>query len=330
MNVVSRKWASAATASGLVALTFISACGSLGTTPSGSSPPEKANLVVAAVPAEASTPLYVAQQRGIFAAHGLNVTIKPIVSTSGVIPQMLNGTYDIVSGQVTTFIAAQAQGGGQFRVIAAGLQLSSSVDQLVTLPGSNVTNAGDLAGQAIAVNAVAGNGVLLTDQALSVYNLAPGMVTYKVMSFAQMSGALSAHQVAAAYCADPYCSQMEQQIGATQIADLNQGSVQGYLIGAFSTTDSWLKQHPRTAAAFTASISAASDLLDGSPAVADQAFRTSLGVTPQIASVMAPGTFPDTVTQNQLAQIANLMVQFGELNPNVDINAVVNALLGAP
>jgi len=330
MDVARRRWVRTAAISGLAGLTFVSSCGAPRTTPSRSSPPEKADLVVGAVPVEASTPLYLAQQRHIFAAHGLNVTIKPIVSTSGVIPQLLNGTYDVVSGQVTTFIAAQAQGGGQFRVIAAGLELSSSVDQLVTLPESHITNAGDLAGQVIAVNATAGNGVLLTDEALSVYNVPPGRVTYKVMPFGQMSDALAAHQVAAAYCADPTCTEMEQQIGATQIADLNQGGVQGYLIGGFSTTASWVKQHPRTAAAFAAAIRTASDLLDSNPAIAAEAFRASLGVTPQLATLMAPGVFPGAVTVNQLTEVATVMTQFGELNPDVNVSAVVNALLGVP
>jgi NitT/TauT family transport system substrate-binding protein len=329
MDVVTRKWARAAAASGLAALTLVSGCGSPRST-SGSSEAPKTNLVVAAVPVESSIPLYLAQERGIFAAHGLNVTIKPIISTSLVVPQMLNGTYDIVSGQVTTFIAGQAEGGGQFRVIAAGLQLTTSVDQLVALPTSNITDPGDLAGQTIAVNAATGNGELLTDAALSAYNITPGMVTFKVIPFAQMSAALSAHQVAVAYCANPYCTLMEQQIGAVQIADLNQGGNQGYLIGGFSTTDAWMKQHTRAAAEFSASISQANNLLNSSPTVADQAFQTGLGITPQLASLMAPGIFPSAVTPNQLTQVANLMIQFGELNPDVNVSATVNALLAAP
>lgn len=323
-----RNRVTAAVISGVIALALVSGCATK--TASGASIPlRKTDLVVGAVPAQAAAALYVAQERGIFAAHGLQVTIKPIVSTSDVVPQLSSGTFDIVSGQVTTFIAAQAEGVGQFRVIAPGLELGSDVDELVTLPTSQIASPGQLAGQTIAVNAATGNGVLLTDEALSIYNVPAGLVTDKVMPFPQMSHALSAHQVAAAYCAEPYCTEMEQQIGATQLTDLNQGSAESFLIGGFSTTAAWLHRHERAAAEFVASINEAGDLLQNTPAVAARAFQASLGVSEQVASLMADGDFPGTVTRSQLLQIAALMIQFGELSPGVDTNAVASALLGS-
>src|SRR5215469_16448520 len=95
---------------GILSLALAAACGSSNspTTPR-SGALEKTNLVVGAVPAETSTALYIAQERGIFAAHGLHVKIQTIVSTDDVVADLLHGSVDVASGQVTSFIAAQAQ-----------------------------------------------------------------------------------------------------------------------------------------------------------------------------------------------------------------------------
>ena len=109
---------------GILPLALASACGSSNssTTPGSSgSKPEKTSLVVGAVPAETAAALYLAQERGIFAAHGLHVTVKPITSTLEIVPDMVHGSIDIASGQIPSFIIAQAQGVGSLHLLASGL-----------------------------------------------------------------------------------------------------------------------------------------------------------------------------------------------------------------
>jgi NitT/TauT family transport system substrate-binding protein len=321
----------AAAGLGCLTLALVSACGTPSSGSADSSgPPEKPNLVVGAVASVGSTALYVAQERGIFAAHGLHVTIKTITSTSGIIPDLLDGRLDVATGQVTTFIAGQANGAGQFRVIASGLQIGQNTEQLVTLATSQFSSPTQLAGRVIAINAATGNGVLLTDDLLGVYNVAPAQVTYKVVPFQDMAAALSSHEVDAAYCSEPWCTEMEQQIGATELADLDQGAVQGWMISGYTVTSSWLKKYPRTAAAFAASIEEASNVADTDPAAVQQAFRASLDISQQVASVMSTGSFPTSVAQDELSQVADLMTQYGELSPNANVTAVVNALSAGP
>jgi NitT/TauT family transport system substrate-binding protein len=311
---------------GCLGLLLASSCGG---SPSGSASSgrlEKTHLVIGAVQVESSSPLYLAQERGIFAAHGLSVTIKPIISTADIVPQLLNGTYDVVSGQITTFIAAEGQGAGQFRVLASGIALGPGVDQLMALKSSQIASAGQLAGKVIAVNAATGNGKLLTDNLLGTYDIFPSQVTYKVIPFAQMGAALASGEVDAAYAAEPWCTTMAQQIGAVDIGDLDQGASQGFLIGGYTATASWVKKYPRTAAAFTASIEEAAQVSDSDPAAIQEAFRVSLKVSEQVASVMATGQFPIGVSGARLTQIADLMIQFGELSPQANVATITNSL----
>jgi len=310
---------------GILSLALASACGSSNSPTTPGSALEKTNLVVGAVPAETSTALYIAQERGIFTAHGLHVKIQTIVSTDDVVADLLHGSVDVASGQVTSFIAAQAQGLGPFRVLASGLEMGPRVDEMVALKSSDIGSAGRLKGKTIAENAQSGNGELLTDALLTDYNVKLTAVALKVIPFASMAAALAAHRVDAAYCSEPYCTEMQQQDGAMVVGDLDQGRAQGLLIGGYTATASWLKRYPHTAAAFAASIAEASEVADTSLAAAQHALIANLHINPTVADVMATGTFPTSVDPVKLQQVADLMLQFGELRSRFNATALTRS-----
>jgi NitT/TauT family transport system substrate-binding protein len=266
--------------------------------------------------------MYIAEQRGIFKAHGLHVTIQTIVSTDDVIPDLLHGSVDVAGGQVTSFISAQAKGLGPFRVLASGLALTANVNEIMALPSSGITSAADLKGKTIAVNAATGDGVLLTDAILAANNIKPSQVTLKTIPFTAMSAALAAHQVDAAYVTAPYGTEMQQKLGATEVANLDQGPGQGLMIGGFTVTSAWLAKYPHTAAAFAASIDEAAKIADTDHAADVKAFEAYLHATANVAAAMPAGNFPTTVSATELQQVASLMSEFGELKPGFDVSAL--------
>src|SRR6516164_4337374 len=71
-------------------------------------PVELHNVTVGAVPVADAAALYIAQQRGLFQAQGLNVTIKTIVSGADAITGQLAGRYDVVFGNYVSYILADA------------------------------------------------------------------------------------------------------------------------------------------------------------------------------------------------------------------------------
>jgi NitT/TauT family transport system substrate-binding protein len=307
---------------GVLTMTLASACSSSRAPSASTTKLEKTNLVVGALPAESMTPMYVAEQRGIFKAHGLHVTIKTITSTDQTVPDLTHGALDIAGGQITTFISAQAKGLGPFRVLASGLALAPHVNEIMVKPSSGITSPSDLKGKTIAVNAITGDGELLTDALLADYNLKPSAVSYKVIPFGDMQAALAAGDVDAAYVTEPYATEMEQGLGATALADLDQGAGQGLLIGGFTATTAWVAKYPHTAAAFTASIEEASSLADSDLTADQKAFEKYLDVQAQVATVMAVGTFPTSVSNAQLTQVGDLMSEFGELKTGFGVQAL--------
>jgi NitT/TauT family transport system substrate-binding protein len=304
--------------------TLASACG--GSSTSSASPHgglEKTDLVIGQVPSEGNSALYVAEQRGLFAAHGLHVKLEAIQSSATIIPGLLHGSIDISAGQLTAFMGAQEQGIGRFRVLASGLEIGPNVNELMALKSSGITSPAELKGKTIAVNADVGNGVLLTDSALSAYGVKPSQVSLVTIGFPDMAAALAAHRVDAAYETQPYVTEMEQQIGATVVADLDQGAGADYMITGYTVTTAWATRYPKTAAAFAAAIDQANQVLDTDPAAARTAWETYLKVSPKVADVMATGKFPASVSVTRLQQLADLMFEYGELKSKFNAAALV-------
>jgi NitT/TauT family transport system substrate-binding protein len=263
--------------------------------------------------------MFIAQEQGIFAKHGLHVTVKSITSTTTIVPDMLSGGVDIASGQIPTFIAAQAQGVGSFHLLASGLTLSPGVNEILALKSSGITSPSQLKGKTLAVNAPTGDSALLTDVVLADAGVSPSQVTHKVIPFTDMGVALSQHEVDAIYCTEPTCSAIKAKYGAQLVADTDQGAAQGMLTAGYTATTAWMKKYPKTAAAFTASILEASKIADSNRADLSKALVASLHITPAVAGSVAIGTFPTSVNQAKLQQVVNLMVKFGELKGSFNV-----------
>jgi NitT/TauT family transport system substrate-binding protein len=269
--------------------------------------------------------MFIAQERGIFAKHGLHVTVKSITSTTTIVPDMLSGAVDIASGQIPTFIAAQAHGVGSFHLLASGLTLGPGVNEILALKSSGITSPAQLKGKTLAVNAPTGDSALLTDVVLADAGVSPSTVTHKVIPFTDMGVALSQHEVDAAYCTEPTCTVIKAKYGAVVIADTDQGAAQGMLTAGYTATTAWMKKYPKTAAAFAASILEASKIADSNRADLSKALVASLHITPAVAGSVAIGTFPTSVSQAKLQQVVNLMVKFGELKGSFNVASLTKS-----
>lgn len=326
MRIASPRRAGAIAVLSILPLALAAACGSSGgSTGASSSKLEKTTVVVGAVPAETNTALYLAEDRGIFEAHGLTVKIESTASSALLVPDMMHGTIDVSAGQIAALIAAESQGEGPFRVLASALELTPGVNEIMTLKGSGINSVAELKGKTVAVNSTSGNGPLLTDAVLATYSLKPSAIAYKQIPFPSMGAALASKAVDAVYCTQPYCQQIAQQQGGRVVADLDQGSAQGLLIAAYTVTNSWAAKYPKTATAFTASIVEASRLADTDPAAVQQALEKHLGIQKTVAQVMATGNFPTSVDIVKLQQVEDLMLRFGQLKKSVNVNALVGS-----
>lgn len=274
---------------------------------------EKTNLVVAAVPAADSAGLYVAQQQGFFSAAGLNVKIATVVSSATAINGQLNGQYDITSGNYVSYILAAAQQHADLRVIAEGSIMQPHAQEILTPAGSPITTIAALRGKTIGVNVKDNIGTLLVGTALEENGVPVADAHLKPIPFPDMATALQKHEIDAAWLPEPFISSAEEQIGAQQLFDVDQGATANFPIAGYVATKTWMQKYPRTLAAFTAALEKGQALADSSRADAERGMQTFAGVDLATAAIMAFPSYPLGVDRIRLQRVADAMQQFGLL-----------------
>jgi NitT/TauT family transport system substrate-binding protein len=300
------------------------ACGGSGSgRPASALGPEKPDVVVAVVPAEAQAGLYIAQAKGLFARAGLHVTIKPVVSGIDVIPAMLHGSVDITGGQYPSFIGAQAAGIAKMRILAAGFSLGPNVNELLAAPGARIRTPADLKGKIIAVNALNSVSSDLVYTALAPYGITPDQVHLVVLPFPAMPAALAAGKITAAYLTEPFVTEAVRKYGAEEVADLDSGPTQNLPLTGYGVLASWAARYPRTAAAFTKAVEEGNAIAATNLATLQQVLGQVLHLSPDISGVMATGAFPTSVNAVQVQRVADMMLQYGQLKQRFNVNSLI-------
>jgi NitT/TauT family transport system substrate-binding protein len=286
---------------------------------------EETTIVVGAVPAIDTAGLYIAQQRGYFAAAGLHVVIEPIVSSELAISRQLAGRYDITFGGYVSYIQADAENNAGLRIIAEGSVMGTGEQGLLTMPGSPITSVARLKHATIALNVVNNVGTILVGSALASYGLPLSSVKFVSVPFPDMAAALEHHQVNAAWMPEPFVSSAEEILGAQDISDLDFGGVAGFPLVGYAATGAWIRRNPGTEAAFLRALEAGQEVADTNRTAVGQAMEAFLKVPPVTAAVMALPQFPvGGVDRVRLQRVADAMVQFGMLKRSFNVSQMVS------
>ena len=286
--------------------------------------PEKTTIVVGAVPAVDTAGLYIAQQRGYFAAEGLRVKIEPIVSSELAISRQLTGIYDITFGGYVSYIQADAGQGADLRIIAEGSLMGPDEQGLLTMPGSRITTLTGLRGATVALNVVNNVGTILVGSALKAVGLSPSAVKFVQIPFPDMAAALKRHQVDVAWMPEPFVSSTEEQFGAQDISDLDSGAVAGFPLVGYAATRAWEQRYPRTEAAFLRALAEGQEVADNDRAAVEQAIEAFLAVPPQVTAVMAlPQYMLGGVDRARMQRVVDAMQRFGMLKQPFNVGRMI-------
>ena len=300
---------------------------------SGSAAPgglEQTNLNVAAVPAVDSAALYIAKQRGLFAAEGLRVSILPATSGKTAINDQLAGKFAVTSGNYVSYILANADPQrvqlskpADFRVLAPGSIMEANNQDIMVLPGSNIKTVSQLKGKTVAVNVTQNIGQLLVSSVLSDNAVPAGSVHFVAIPFQNMTKALQNHQVDAIWAPEPFITEAEENAGAIPLADSNQGTTENLPISGYMVTASWLKKNPNTAAAFRRALLRAQAIAATDPGAVQQGMEAFAKVPPKTASIEADPQFPTQSNAALLARLEALMLHFNMINQQYSVSQMI-------
>jgi NitT/TauT family transport system substrate-binding protein len=311
-----------------VAIAVLAGC-SGGASGGGSGGPlEKTNIVVDAFPAIDSAGLFIAEQRGLFKAQGLNVTIKLASTSQAAINGQLAGTYDITSADYVTYVDNALLDKAPLRIVAESSVLQPNVLTLLVKAGSRVQSVQQLKHQVVSVNAPNDIGTLLVDSLLTDNGVPLNSVTFNNnVAFPDVGQELSSGKVDAAFAPEPFVSLDGMQAGTEVLADLDQGGSAGFPIQGVAVTQSWARANPNTLAAFERAYTQGQQIADTDRSAVELAIEQFLGLPKLAAALVSLPNFPTGVDPVRLQRLVDAMVRFGLLGKQY-ANFKISTIIG--
>ena len=309
-----------------IAVTMLAAGCSSGGSGGGPGPLklEKTNIVVNAFPAIDSAGLYIAKDKGLFAAEGLNVTIVPVnpdaapPTTQVLINGQVSGKWDITAGDYVTYIQNQLGAGvtkQDLRIVAESSFLQPNVLTVMVKGDSPISQVSQLKGKNVSVNGRNDIGTLLIDSLLVSHGLTPQQIHYTTVPFPGVATALTTKgsNLTAAFAPEPFVSFGEAAAGLQELADLDQGSTQDFPVQGFAVTAQWAQKYPNTLKAFTTALAQGQQIADTDRAAVETAIEKYLRIDAQSAAFISLPAFPLNVDAVRLQRVVSTMTRFNLL-----------------
>jgi NitT/TauT family transport system substrate-binding protein len=283
---------------------------------------EKTDIKVGVLPVLGVAPLYIALEKGYFKDEGLNVTPETFKSGADAIPAMTGGSIDAVFTNYISLFTAQAKNVAKFRVIAEASTSAPNSFGIYVMPNSPIKDTRELAGKRIGVNAPNNIATVLVNETLKSAGVDTTSVQFVVQPFPAMGTVLEKGEADAAMLPEPFITQLSIQLGLKRIVDAGIGTLDGLPIDGYAATEGWVKQNPKTAAAFQRAIQRAA----GTAADRSEVEKVVQGyakVDKNTAALVAPLQYPTSINPTRLQRVADLMVSQKLLDKKLEVGPFV-------
>lgn len=322
----------------------LAACssGGSGSGTGATAPPEQSNITIDVVPTADAAGLYIAYDNGFFRQQGINLKIVTIGGGEYGMGDLQTGKAQLVEGNYVSFILAQIAGTFaapnpsnpaatlpakpiNMRMIADTSQLQAGNQALYVLPDSPYKSVADLVKDhvTVGVNTLHNIGSVLLGSLLVADGYQPGALRQVPEVLPNMPELLEKHAIAAAWLPEPFGTEAEQEYGAVQLADFDQGSLQSFPIGTIVGNTPWVQSHPKTVAAFLHAFQEGQQVADTDRAAVEQALVTHTGVTREVAATMTLDTYPLVMDVPVMQRVPDAMLQFGVIGKAYDVASMI-------
>jgi NitT/TauT family transport system substrate-binding protein len=259
-------------------------------------------LLAAAQPASAATKLtflynasqafvglYVANDQGILAKHGLDIDFSLAQSGAVMPPALLSGSAQI--GAPTSTVLVQAHEQGIDLVAIAGTTVyptPAGQEGVIARTGSGIKTARELVGHKVGLPSLGGIFEVLMRNWVRAGGGDDTKVQWLEIQIRQMGDALKANLADAVVPVEPFYSRIIQSGAGYDIGDFQAGVPAGTIPVLYAATRKWASEHAGTVKAFRASLAEAYTFIEN-PANAE-AVRASIAkytkLPPQAAATL--------------------------------------------
>lgn len=277
----------------------------------------RATLTIATVPTDSCAQGFIGDERGIFADHGLDVTLNVVAGVPELAAAVSSGQADLACSAPTAIAAGVSQG-LPFTMIAPGIQYTEDNPggDLVVPPGSAITNPNNLEGTTIAVNALNTLPHLSTMAMLDDLGIDPAGVNFVNLPFPNIAQAMETGQVQSGFLQSPFTENVQAAGGRILVSPYNYvNDGQPFVYTSWFGTQSFAQQNPAVVQnireAFVEISTWAND-----PANAEDRRAILAGATGQSVDTLAQARTTQYGTELTAAEIQaqiDLQVRFGTL-----------------
>lgn len=302
----------------------LTACGSSGSSGSGGGGGTD-KITVGVIPIVDVAPIYLAKQKGFFAAQHIQVTLQPESGGAAAVPGVVSGQFKFAFGNVVSLILARSKR-LPLRMVANG-NASTGVEgkdfSAVVVPkDSPIKTAKDLVGKTVSVNNLKNVGDTTVRASIRKAGGDASKVKFVEMGFPDMPAALQKHRIDAAWVVEPFLTAAKQQ-GARVVAWNMVDAAPHMTVATYFTSEKVMKGDPDLVKRFTTAIDKGLAYAQSHPDAVRKILGTYTKIGPGVAQQITLPAWPPKVNEPSVRKLAGLMQQDGLIKQQPDLDALL-------
>jgi NitT/TauT family transport system substrate-binding protein len=289
-------------------------------------PMETVTLKVGILPIADMAPMYLGMDLGYFEEEGLVLEPEFAQGGAAIVPAVLNDEFQIgFSNNVSLMLARQ--NGVPIQVVsnavyAADEDLGADAPNAIMVTPDGPQSLDELAGTTVAITTLNNLGDVTVRATLENNGVDSSTVEFVEMPFPDMNAALESGAVDAAWLAEPFIT-MGEGMGFTSLADPMYETYPGQSIALFFASEAWLGENADVAERFQRAMERSLEAAADDPDAARAIITTYSPSPPEVIEQIALASWGPDIDTDSLVEVGALATQFGVLDEEPDIDALI-------
>lgn len=283
---------------------------------------QKVEIRAAYIPVATWLPAWVAQDKGIFAKHGLDVSMMQVQNVA-MLPGMVGQQFDIAP--VTGLDLLNAAASGLDVVAVAGETVETSTNQsfqIMVRPDGKIKTAKDLDGKRIATPSIGAVMDVATLHWMKVNGGNPNSLVPVEVPFPNMMDQLKAGRVDAVEALQPFVGQM-RSAGFKSLGDPLLSVGDPVIFPLWMAQGKWARAHRDVIGKWIASLDEANTYIKANDAEARKIMSKYTHLPEKIAARIPLPKYQFTITPQQLEVWLKVVREQGRLKQDLNVNKLV-------
>jgi ABC-type nitrate/sulfonate/bicarbonate transport systems, periplasmic components len=259
---------------------------------------------------------------GIFAEHGLDVTIEIGQGGAALLPAVSSGSIQFAVGNPLSVLVAASQG-LEMSIIAGYSRITEPAPSgIVVLESSGIESWTDLEGKTVALNAVNTQGDLTTKAQVENAGGDPDAVTFTEIPFPDQLAQLEQGNIDASWTPEPFLSTSLDTPGVVFLGDPLSAIDDLYTMVTFSST-AYVDANPEIAEAFAAAITESTALAMSDEELYRDAIAGFTGMPAEVVETIRLERLSGELDRSTIEELSALALRFGFVDSEPDLDVVI-------